>query len=88
MKIRKDRRSYFAFCALSIQLILGKKDPVLNYDDNLEQIRRHASTTHTTFEDGHMSHFENQTELLAVLSGFEKGLTTKSTMKAQFTQSF
>jgi hypothetical protein len=28
----------------------------------------------TTFEDGHMSHIENQTELIAVLIGFLKRL--------------
>ena len=71
MKIRKDREVILHFAPYPIQLILGKKDPVLNYDDNLEQIQG-TQVQLTTFEDGHMSHFENQAELLAVLSGFLK----------------
>ena len=71
MKIRKDREVILHFAPYPIQLILGKKDPVLNYDDNLEQIEG-TQVQLTTFEDGHMSHFENQTELLTVFSGFLK----------------
>jgi len=71
MKIRKDREVILHFAPYPIQLILGKKDPVLNYDDNLKQIER-TQVQLTTFEDGHMSHFENQLELLAVLNGFLK----------------
>ena len=71
LKIRKDREVILHFAPYPIQLILGKKDPVLNYDDNLEQIEG-TQVQLTTFEDGHMSHFENQAELLAVLSGFLK----------------
>ncbi len=73
MKIRKDREVILHFAPYPIQLILGKKDPVLNYDDNLEQIEG-TQVQLTSFEDGHMSHFENQAELLAVLSGFLKKL--------------
>lgn len=71
MKIRKDREVILHFAPYPIQLILGKKDPVLNYNENLEQIEG-TQVQLTTFEDGHMSHFENQVELLAVLSGFLK----------------
>ena len=71
MKIRKDREVILHFAPYPIQLILGKKDGVLLYEENSDQIR----DTHvqlTTFEDGHMSHIENQIELLAVLLGFLK----------------
>lgn len=71
MKIRKDREVILHFAPYPIQLILGKKDPVLNYDDSLEQVEG-TQVQLITFEDGHMSHFENQAELLAVLSGFLK----------------
>jgi pimeloyl-ACP methyl ester carboxylesterase len=71
MKIRKDREVILHFAPYPIQLILGKKDPVLNYDENVVQIEG-TQVQLTTFEDGHMSHFENQVELLAVLSGFLK----------------
>ena len=71
MKIRKDREVILHFAPYPIQLVLGKKDGVLLYEENSDQIR----DTHvqlTTFEDGHMSHIENQIELLAVLLGFLK----------------
>lgn len=71
MKIRKDREVMLHFAPYPIQLILGRKDGVLLYEENRDQIL----DTHvqlTTFEDGHMSHIENQAELLAVLSGFLK----------------
>jgi len=71
MKIRKDREVILHFAPYPIQLVLGKKDGVLLYEENSDQIR----DTHvqlTTFEDGHMSHIENQAELLAVLSSFLK----------------
>lgn len=71
MKIRKDREVMLHFAPYPIQLILGKKDGVLLYEETRDQIL----DTHvqlTTFEDGHMSHIENQAELLVVLSGFLK----------------
>jgi pimeloyl-ACP methyl ester carboxylesterase len=71
MKIRKDREVMLHFAPYPIQLILGKKDGVLLYEENRDQIL----DTHvqlTTFEDGHMSHIENQAELLVVLSDFLK----------------
>jgi len=71
MKIRKDREVILHFAPYPIQLILGKKDPVLNYDENVAQIEG-TQVQLTTFEDGHMSHFENQSELLTVLVGFLK----------------
>ena len=71
MKIRKDREVILDFAPYPIQLVLAKKDGVLLYEENSDQIR----DTHlqlSTFEDGHMSHIENQIELLAVLLGFLK----------------
>ncbi len=73
MKIRKDREVILHFAPYPIQLILGKKDPVLNYDENASQMEG-TQVQLTTFEDGHMSHIENQTELIAVLIGFLKRL--------------
>jgi pimeloyl-ACP methyl ester carboxylesterase len=73
MKIRKDREVILHFAPYPIQLILGKKDPVLNYDENVSQMEG-TQVQLTTFEDGHMSHIENQTELIAVLIGFLKRL--------------
>lgn len=71
MKIRKDREVILHFATYPIQLILGKKDGVLVYDETIDQIQG-TNVQLTTFEDGHMSHIENQKQLLKVLSEFFK----------------
>ncbi len=72
MKLRKDREVLLHFAPYPIMLILGKKDPVLNYEENLEQIEG-TNVKLVTFNDGHMSHLENQAELEKVLIDFLKG---------------
>ena len=71
MKLRKDREVLLHFAPYPIMLILGKKDPVLNYEENLEQIED-TNVKLVTFNDGHMSHLENQAELEKVILGFLK----------------
>jgi len=71
MKIRKDREVLLHFAPYPIQLVLGKKDGVLNYEENLEQIEG-TKVQLTTFPDGHMSHIENEKELKQVLAEFLK----------------
>lgn len=71
MKIRKDREVILHFAPYPILLILGKEDPVLNYDETVTQIEETKVQLHT-FPDGHMSHIENEEELLMVLSDFFK----------------
>ena len=71
MKLRKDREVLLHFAPYPIMLILGKKDPVLNYEENLEQIEG-TNVKLVTFNDGHMSHLENQAELEKVILGFLK----------------
>lgn len=71
MKIRKDREAILHFASYPILLILGKEDPVLNYEETIEQIAGTNVNLHT-FPDGHMSHIENKEELLMVLSNFLK----------------
>lgn len=71
MKTRKDREVLFHFAPYPIMLILGKKDPVLNYEENLEQIEG-TNVKLVTFNDGHMSHIENQAELEKVMLSFLK----------------
>ena len=73
MKIRKDRENLLRAATYPILLILGKKDPVLNYDDGLRQIENNTVKL-ITFPDGHMSHIENREELKKVLLGFIKGI--------------
>jgi len=71
MKIRKDREFILHEREFPKLLILGKKDPVLNYEDNLKQIEN-TNTELITFPDGHMSHIENREELGTVLLEFIK----------------
>ena len=72
MKLRKDREVILHFATYPILLILGKKDPVLNYEENVGQIEG-TDVKLVTFNDGHMSHIENQAELEKVIVGFLKG---------------
>ncbi len=71
MKIRKDREVLLHFAPYPIHLVLGKKDPVLIYDDAIEQIEG-TNVMLTSFPDGHMSHIENEEDLKKVLVGFLK----------------
>jgi len=71
MKIRNDREVILHFAPYPIQLILGKKDGVLIYEDNLEQIEG-TKVKLTSFPDGHMSHLENKKQLMKVLLEFFK----------------
>lgn len=73
MKIRKDREIILHSATFPMLLILGKKDCVLNYEDNLKQIENTAVKL-VTFPDGHMSHIENKDELKGVLLDFFKSL--------------
>jgi pimeloyl-ACP methyl ester carboxylesterase len=72
MKIRKDREVLLHLTPYPKMLILGKNDPVLNYEDSLDQIEDTAVKL-VTFPDGHMSHIENKDELKTVLLEFFKG---------------
>lgn len=73
MKIRKDREVLLRSAVFPILLILGEKDPVLNYEDSLKQIEN-TTIKLVAFPDGHMSHIENQEELKKELLGFFKGI--------------
>lgn len=73
MKIRKDREVLLHLTPYPKMLILGKKDPVLNYEDSLDQIEDTAVKL-VTFPDGHMSHIENKEELKKTLLEFFKGV--------------
>lgn len=71
MKIRKDREVLFHFTDFPKLLILGKKDPVLDFEESKTQIEN-TKVEFFSFEDGHMTHIENQTELKPVLLNFLK----------------
>lgn len=73
MKIRKDREVLLHFSPYPIALILGKKDPVLNFDENIGQSENTKVQLHV-FPDGHMSPIENRDELMAVFLDFMKNV--------------
>ena len=69
MKIREDRTQLLHSNTYSILLILGQKDPVLNYEEGLEQIKN-TKVDLISFPDGHMSAIENKEQLEKVLVDF------------------
>lgn len=71
MKIRKDQEALLHFGPYPKMLILGKKDPVLNYEDSIKQIEN-TNVKLVTFPYGHMSHIENREELKTVMLDFLK----------------
>lgn len=71
MKIRKDRETLLRENLFPVLLILGKKDPVLNYEESITQIEN-TTVELISFDDGHMSHIENKEELKKVLLEFFK----------------
>ena len=71
MKTRKDREVLLHLTPYPKLLILGEKDPVLPYEETKEQIEN-TNVQFMNFPDGHMSHIENQEELLKVLLDFFK----------------
>ncbi len=62
MKIRKDRTEILKKFNSKKLLVIGKKDPILNYTDLINQAKK-TDTKKTVFDKGHMSHIENFKEL-------------------------
>jgi pimeloyl-ACP methyl ester carboxylesterase len=71
MKLRKNKEQLLHVTSYPKLLILGKKDGVLNYEDNIKQIEG-TNVQLVSFPDGHMSHIENREELEKVLLDFFK----------------
>jgi pimeloyl-ACP methyl ester carboxylesterase len=71
MKMRKDREVLLHVTAFPKMLILGKKDGVLNYDENTNQIEN-TDVQLLSFPDGHMSQIENKVETLKAIIDFIK----------------
>lgn len=71
MKMRKDREVLLHFAPFPILLVLGKQDPVLNFEENVSQIEGTKAKL-VTFGDGHMSPIENRDALLSALLDFFK----------------
>lgn len=73
MKTRNDREVLLHFAPYPIMLILGEKDPVLNFDETKEQIDG-TEVKFASFPDGHMSHIENKNKLRKLLMDFFKSV--------------
>ena len=71
MKLRKNREHLLQLTSYPKLLILGIKDGVLNYEDNIKQIEG-TNVQLVSFPDGHMSHIENREELEKILWHFFK----------------
>jgi pimeloyl-ACP methyl ester carboxylesterase len=71
MKMRKDREVLLHVTTFPKMLILGKKDGVLNYEENTNQIEN-TDVQLLSFPDGHMSHIENNVETLTAIIDFIK----------------
>ncbi len=69
MKIRKDRSKIFKEGRYPKLLIIGKQDPALDLETLIPQTK-YPDVESTVFDDGHMSHIENQKELTETLRRF------------------
>jgi len=73
MKIRKDREILLHTTDIPVLLILGKKDPVMNYQDSLSQLDG-TNVKLITYPDGHMAHIENREAFTTDLLQFYKAI--------------
>ena len=71
MKIRADREVLLHLTPYPKMMILGEKDPILNYEETKMQVQD-TEVKLVTFPDGHMSHIENQEALTEILLQFFK----------------
>jgi pimeloyl-ACP methyl ester carboxylesterase len=69
MKIRKNREFLLHTTTFKKMMVIGKKDPALDYQSLIEQLKN-ADIIKVEFPDGHMSHIENESELLHNLMHF------------------
>jgi pimeloyl-ACP methyl ester carboxylesterase len=69
MKIRRDLSGLYHSLKVPVQMIIGKKDPALEYETLIDQTKN-TNVVVVEFQDGHMSHFENKSELIKTLKIF------------------
>lgn len=69
MKIREDREVLLHFSPYKKMMIIGKRDPILNFEDLIDQTKN-SEVDVDIFPDGHMSHIENEADLLFSLENF------------------
>lgn len=69
MKTRDDLSHLLTNKSIPIQMVLGKKDPVLILEDTILQLKN-TTVECEVLPDGHMSHLENPELLLPILMSF------------------
>jgi pimeloyl-ACP methyl ester carboxylesterase len=69
MKIRKGSVGLLKQCSFPMGIIIGLQDPVLPFEDLMDQIRSTAVIAYE-FPDGHMSHIENEEKLTQAITSF------------------
>lgn len=69
MKIRPDKTDFFKSAPIKKLLILGKKDPVLNFENTKNHVKN-SNVNIVEFPDGHMSHIENENNFLQEIMHF------------------
>jgi len=67
MKVRKDQSHLLAKKEFFPLMIIGRKDPALDYQSLIDQVKKNE-IDHIVFDDGHMSHIENESALKIALS--------------------
>jgi len=71
MKIRENLTSIYKNAKFPIQMVIGKQDPALEYASLIKQTKN-TKVIVVEFPDGHMSHIENEAELIQSLLLFIK----------------
>lgn len=69
MKIRKNREFILQTYIFKKMIVIGKKDPALNYATLVKQVEN-TDVKIVEFPDGHMSHIENERGLLQHIMHF------------------
>ena len=69
MKLREDREVLLHFSPYKKMMVIGKKDPILNYEELIEQTQN-SEVEVVELQDGHMSYIENKKPLFAALKKF------------------
>ena len=69
MEIRESRVHLLKDTSCKKMMFVGKKDPILNYEDSLEQVKN-TSVKLVEFPDGHMSFIENEALFLQEIMHF------------------
>ncbi|WP_298762726.1 alpha/beta hydrolase [uncultured Polaribacter sp.] len=69
MRIRENTNAVLSENSFKKLIIVGKKDPVLNFETSLEEAKN-TKTELVVLSGGHMSHIENKEDLIISLQNF------------------